>query len=287
MKGHTLAQSALRSAAVGYVFGLGLLLTAQSGFAAPAPSVSADASTTAGDCQVPAEQGGLTFPIHRLDAPSRCLIGSVINGYTTSGTMGPVYTPVTRGLYDYLLDRPIVTASLLQALGMATYHFSKKGSTQYWVNDGDGTQGLLTLLYHDETSRIYHIDGFHEGRIFPMVRAKAVVFLNVKTSTTPEGSPAVAASLVSYTRLHDPILAGLVRILRGLVGDTVNRKLARGFELTNQLSQRIASEPDRIIQQIGSLPSVDAQDGRALKSLLQSTLPLSSPLRLHSAPVAP
>src|SRR5439155_25027904 len=41
------------------------------------------------DCQVAEEQGGMRFPVARLDAGTRCLIGDVVNRYTTSGLIGP------------------------------------------------------------------------------------------------------------------------------------------------------------------------------------------------------
>lgn len=240
------------------------------------------------DCRVSAEQAGLRFPVDRLDPALRCLIGEVINGYTTFGVIEPVQTPIAPDLYVYLIDRPVLLASLLHQLEMASYQLSKRGPNRYWVNDGDGTQGLLRLLYYDETSRIYYVDGFHEGRIFPMVRGRAVVFLKLFPVLTADRSTAVSATLVSYTRLNDPVLAGLVRILRGLVGGAVTRKLVRGFELTNQLGKRIATEPAVVLQQVNSLLSLDPKDGQMLKLLLQAVpAPVSAVRPQRAAPVPP
>ncbi len=224
-----------------------------------------------------ADQGGRQFPVDRLDPASRCLIGEVINGYTTVGVMGPIRIPIALDLYVYLIDRPVLLASLLRQLDMAKYELSPKGPNQYWVDDGDGTQGLLTLLYHDQTSRIYHVEGYYQGRLFPMVRGRATLFLKLAPVGGPDTS-AVSASLVVYTRLNNPVLARLVRILRGLVGDAVTRKLVRGFELTNQLGKRIAASPGLILQQVNALPSFDPTDGQTLKWLLQPQ---------RAAPVAP
>lgn len=200
------------------------------------------------DCAVPAEQGGVLFPVDRLDASARCRIGAVINDYTTSGQVGPIQTPVTPQLYEYLLDRPPLIAALTDRLGLGAYQFTERGPNQYWVNDGEGTQGLLTLVLQDSAHRIYHIDGFHEGQVFPMVRAKAAVFMHLTPVTSRDGYPAVQTSLMAYTRLDDSILAGLVRILRPLIGEAVTRKLSHGFEVTNQLGMAIAQDRDRVIQ---------------------------------------
>lgn len=230
------------------------------------------ATARADTCTVAAEQGHVTFPVDRLDSASRCLVSSVADNPTTSGLVGPVRTPIPQRLYEYLLDHPSLIAALARKLGMGNYQFTSRGPNQFWGNDGDGTQGLLSLLQREGTTRIYHIDGYHEGQIFPMVRAKAVVFLKMAQTASPDGHPAVDTLLIAYTKLNDPVLSGLVWVLRPLVGDAVTRKLTRGFDVTNQLGAAIAQNPDRIIQELPTLPSIAPQEQRTLTALLQ-TLP--------------
>lgn len=221
-------------------------------------STTATAAPPTDDCIVAAEQGGVLFPVDKLNPSTRCQIAAVVNEYTTAGLIGPVQTPVTPQLYEYLLDRPPLIAALTERLGLGTYQFTARDPNQFWVNDGEGMQGLLTLVYQDPTHRIYHIDGYHEGQIFPMVRAKAIVFMMILPVTTTEGLPAVQTSLMAYTRLDASLLAGLVRLLRPLVGDGVTRKLSRGFEVTNQLGTAIAQDRERVAQQASLIPWLSA-----------------------------
>lgn len=244
-------------------------------------SAAASAAPPAVNCAVAAEQGGALFPVEKLDASARCRIGAVVNGYTTEGLIGPVQSPVTPELYAYLLDRPPLIASLTDRLGLSAYQFADRGPDQYWVNDGEGTQGLLTLVYRDSTHRIYHIDGFHQGQVFPMVRAKAAVFMHITPVTTPEGYSVVETSLMAYTKLDDSILAGLVRILRPLIGEAVTRKLSRGFDVTNQLGAAIAQDRDRVVQQASLVPWLTTADLQTLVGWLHTV-----PQRPNPAPAA-
>lgn len=214
----------------------------------------AAATQPAQDCTFAEEQGGVAFPVAQLDSRSRCLIGAVLNNPTTTGRFGPIRTPVTIQLYEYLLDHPPLIAALAERLGLGAYQFTARDWNQYWVNDGDGTQGLLTLLYQDPLRRIYHIDGYHEGRIFPMVRAKAVAFMHIAPVVTADGYPAVQTSLMAYIKLDDALLAGLVRLLSPLVSDAVTRKLSRGFEVTTHLGAAIAQDRERVAQQAALVP---------------------------------
>ena len=221
------------------------------------------------DCQVAEEQGGMRFPVARLDAGTRCLIGDVVNRYTTSGLIGPVQAPIAQELYEYLLDRPVMLALLVQRRGLGAYQVAEKAQHQFWVNDGEGTQGLFTLLYQDQVNRIYHITGYHEGQLFPMVRAKAVVFMKIQPVLPQDGQPAVETAFLAYARLNDPILAGLVRILSPLLGDAVTRTLTKGFAGINQLGSRIAQDPGRVTQEVASLCSLEPVERQRLTALLK------------------
>lgn len=231
------------------------------------PATAATASSTP-DCTVAAEQGGILFPVDKLDASTRCRIGAVINGYTTTGQVGPAQTPVPLRLYEYLLDRPPLIASLTERLGLGAYQFMAREQNQFWVNDGDGTQGLMALVYQDATHRIYHIDGYHEGQTFPMVRAQAAIFMQITPIMTPDGYPAVQTSITAYTKLDDALLAGLVRVLRPLIGEAVTRKLSRGFEVTNQLGGAIAQDRDRVARQVSMIPWLNPNESQSLIGLL-------------------
>ena len=236
-------------------------------------------------CHLASEQEGLLFPVERVDPDWRCRLGPIVNSSTTVGVIGPVQTPIAQGFYEYLLDRPPVIASLVQRLGIANFQASAKGPNQFWVNDGDGTQGLLTMVHDDQTTRIYHIDGCHEGTLFPLVRAKAVVFMKIRPVLTQERQAAVETTLVSYIRLDDRILSALFYILRPLVGGAVTRKIVRGFEVTNQLSTTIAQDPDRVAQEATSPPLFTPDELESLKTQLQSMRrPMPPPQPPHPAP---
>ena len=103
-----------------------------------------------------------------------------------------------------------------------------------------------------------------------MVRARAVVFMKIQAVLTQEGQPAVETALRVYTRLNDPILAGLVRILSPLIGDAVTRTLAKGFAVINQLGDLMAQDPDRITKEVAALSSIQTDERQRLTALLKA-----------------
>jgi hypothetical protein len=229
-------------------------------------------------CQVAAEHGRLVVPVDRLERESRCLIAEVVTRPGASTMIGPVLTPIRSELYAHLLDHPDVRTLLMQRLEMETCRFSPKGPNQFWVDDGDGAEGLLTVLYRDSFYRIYYIDGQHRSALFPTVRVKTVVFMKMVPTERNEGLPAVQVALVSYTRFESRLLTGLARMFQPLVARAVKRALAREFDLSHQLGVMIAEDPDRVRKAIASLPFDDPEDRRTFNALLEtvSRTPASS-----------
>ncbi len=225
-------------------------------------------------CMVVKEHEGVTVPVNRLNENARCLLHWVISGHSTVGKFGPIHAPIAQELYRFLLDHPWTTAQLVDGLGLGNYTVTRQSPTQFWANDGDGTQGLFTLLHEDPTTRIYHIAGEHQGQLFPSVRAKGVLFIRIQPVATPEAKDEVETQVVSYVRLDDPVLNGLVRLLRPLIGDAVTRKITGGMNTTVQLGSLIGQDPQRVLQQVQALQTIGAEEQQALTQLL---LPYAKP----------
>ena len=68
------------------------------------------------------------------------------------------------------------------------------------------------------------------------ITGKAVVFLRMDPVKDADGIEAMDTTMVSYTKLDNRVLSGLVSLLRPLIGGTVTRKLGKGVETVNRLS---------------------------------------------------
>lgn len=224
------------------------------------------------NCRLAPEHGGMAFPVDQLTAESRCLLAEVIDHPDASGTIGPRETPISIDLYAYLLDHPTVTAMLMQRMGMGSFQITAKGSNpnRYWVNDGDGAEGLLSIVFRDAHTRIYYIDGQHRSTLFPTIRAKTAVFMRIMPETTLEGH-AVQTILTSYTRFEDGMLSQLMRLFQPLVTRAVNHTLTKEFSMTHRLGILIAEQPQRVLQEAEGL----SDDRQSLLALLRAETFLS------------
>jgi hypothetical protein len=226
-------------------------------------------------CALSPDHVGLTFPLEKVDPDWACRLQDIIGNYTTANKLGPLRTPLPETVYVYLLDRPPMTATLLNRLGIVPYQAEMRGPGRYWATDGEGTGGIVQLVYQDRTNRIYYLEGSHSSRFLPDVIGKAVVLLRINPVTDSDGAEAVESTLVTYTRLNNRLLSGFVSLFRSLVSSMVTRKLTQGVDSVNRLSPMILQEPDRVMSEAMKPPALPSDEVDFLKHMLANVRQLS------------
>ena len=224
-------------------------------------------------CTLSPDHAGLTFPVERVDPAWTCELQAIIQSHTTESKVGPIRTALSESMYRHLLDHPPFTADLIRRLHLGLYRSEVRGSGRFWGDDGEGTKGMVELVYEDPTSRIYFLEGTHESRLLPHVTGKAVVFLRTEVIRDATGNEATDSTLVAYTKLNNRFLSGLVSLLHPLVSRLVTSRLQKGVETVNRLGVVMRRDPQRVLSELENPPSLPDHHVAFLKQELgrQST----------------
>lgn len=219
-------------------------------------------------CTLSPHHAGVIFPVARVDPEWVCLLQPIIDNYTTVTTVGPVRAALSESMYHYLLDHPPVATLLIDRLELGLYKSAERGSDRFWGSDGEGTQGIVQLVYKDRTSRLYYLEGSHNSRLLPDVTGKAVVLLRMNPVKESNGAEAMDSTVVSYTKLDNRVLSGLVSLLRPMIGGVVTGKLRKGAETVNRLGLVMRYHPERVLSQAMDPPALSDRDVDFLKQSL-------------------
>ena len=219
-------------------------------------------------CPLPPDHAGLTFPVERVDPVWTCKLQAIIQSYTTVSKVGPVRTALSGSMHRHLLDHPHFTADMIRRLHLGLYRSEARGPGRFWGDDGEGTKGTVELVYDDPTSRIYFLEGIHESRLLPRVTGKAVVFLRIGVTRDANGNEATDNILVTYTKLDNRFLSGLVSLLHPLVSRVVTSRLQKGVEIVDRLGVAMKQDPQRVMAELANPPSLPEHHLAFLKQAL-------------------
>ncbi len=219
-------------------------------------------------CTLAPIHAGLAFPVERVDPVWTCRLQAIIQSYTTESKVGPIRTALSESLYRHLLNHPPFTADMIRRLNLGRYRSEARGPGRFWGDDGEGTKGIVELVYEDPTSRIYFLEGTHESRLLPHVTGKAVVFLRIGVMRDANSHEATDSTLIAYTKLDNRFLSGLVSLVHPLVSRIVTSRLQKGVETVDRLGAAMRQDPQRVMSEPANPPSLPEHHVAFLKQAL-------------------
>jgi len=224
------------------------------------------------DCELHINDLERSFPLDRMERHALCRLAGVVNDATTSHVNPPVLTPIRKPVYDFLLDHVVLTAALVRTLGIGQYTVKRVGAQGFQGDDGLGSEALVDLLHQNSTQRVYHIQGTYHGKVLLPITGEAIVMLTSQTRTGSDGEESIESRMVVYSRLDNPMLATLVKVLQPFLRGVINGKLAGPFLAVHRLGELIAANPEKVYRQAETISELDKTELDALRVLLLPSL---------------
>ncbi|ODT46374.1 MAG: hypothetical protein ABS70_00820 [Nitrospira sp. SCN 59-13] len=221
-------------------------------------------------CSLPSHHVGMVFPLDQVDAAWTCRLEPIIAHYTTANKVGPIRTMLPEGIYLYLLEHPVMAAALVNRLDLGLYKAELRGPEEFWATDGEGTEGIVHPLYQDRSTRIYYIEGTHDGRFLPRVSGKALVLFKLQPVKDGQGGESMDNTMVAYLRLDNRLYSGLLSMLRPLIGNVVSRQVVKAFDAARRLAGAMRDHPEQVLFEATDPPGLPDEQVAFLKAALAS-----------------
>ena len=219
-------------------------------------------------CSLPAHHAGVVFPLDQVETAWACRLEPIVTHYTTANKVGPQRTHLPQQVFLYLLDHPVMAAMLVNRLDLGLYKAEQRGQEEFWATDGEGTEGIVHSLFRDPTTRIYYVEGSHDGRFLPRVSGKAVVLLRLHPVTDNRGVESIDSTMVAYLRLDNRFLSGMLSLLRPLIGNVVNRQILKAFDAARRLGGTMREHSEQVLFEATDPPALPDDEVAFLKAAL-------------------
>jgi hypothetical protein len=185
---------------------------------------------------------------------------------TVSELVGPSDVPLPLDLSNALLDQPDLAAFIVRRRHIAPYRIEMQGPRRSLADDGDGTSGIVSLLERGERRRLYYGEGEHRSRVWPTIRASAVITMDLDERAGADGRPVTRTTFLVCVRMRNRFVSGMVRLLRPFVQKTVIGKFTKAFFVADRVGRLMAQDPGGVAEDIAAFPALSDEDNAAFRA---------------------
>lgn len=162
----------------------------------------------------------------------------------------------TTRIYDYLLARLPLAATLSRALSLGLYIIEPIGPRSFRATDQQGLEGTIIELAAADGHRVYLGRGRYDGRWIHGVTGRAIIVLRYEPVALDYDRSHVTNTIDCLVRLDDVILHTMARLLGSLLQGLMEGKLNRAIKTAEGLSERLAVDPQAVYQSIARTPDI-------------------------------
>ncbi len=207
-------------------------------------------------------------PFDRLPPAQQDRLRDVMDGAAFRRSVQGLSFRSHESVFRYLVEHPDLAAAAARALGVAKYRIEGRPDGTYWGDDARGAKGIIEVVYADLHKRVLHAQGTYDTKWLPTIRARIVLILEFEHRNGADGQSRVINDLTGYLRVDNAFLGTLARLVGPIVGDAVDRKVARTFGIAGKVSERAYDDPAGFLQALRNAPDVDRRYLAALAARL-------------------
>jgi len=166
-------------------------------------------------------------------------------------------------LYLHLIRNPELVVNMWTAMGITQMAMDRIGPDTYKVSDGEGTKGVVQLLYSSDDLHVIYSEGTYDGNLYPRtVRGKSLILLRSKYAPDQRGRMMITNSLDLFLSIDNIGVEILAKTFSPSVGKTADHNFAETAGFVGKVSQTAETNPAGLARLVGKMQRVD-QDSRA------------------------
>lgn len=208
----------------------------------------------------------LTIPFKAIPLKDRDKIQKIINKENVFLNWRDEEIETNTSIFNYLLDRPVLTSTILTELGIAGYQIEKDdGFFKY--DDGHGLTGDLKIVYKKDREKIYHGNYIYTTGVGVPVGLSGEWVLALKYK---EKNELIEIDIDLYLTQGDEgvgrITSDLPFILKSIMAEKVNSYI----ESVREISEMIHSDPEDAYERLKESGEIKDGDLKEFKKIILS-----------------
>lgn len=167
------------------------------------------------------------LPLDQLTRDSRVEADKVLNDLSLFRRLPVVRVDADPRLLKFFTDYPEVAVGIWRAMDITTLSMTPKGLNTYESDSGDGSVGLITVLYRDAHQQLIHCEGLFKSPVLAKpIKARALMHLQTESTVEAAGRPLATCKADVFVSFPSTTVETVARV----VSPVSNRIADRNFE---------------------------------------------------------
>jgi len=161
-------------------------------------------------------------------------------------------------LFLFLARHPEVVVNIWELMGVTNMQVRRTDENTLLLDDGQGTNSSIELLYGTPTLHVVYADGVYQGPLFHRtLYAKCVFVLKAHYLRDPQGTQFVVCELDIFARVENLGADLMTRTLRPIVARIADFNFSESTRFISQISQAASSNGPGVQRLARRLAGVD------------------------------
>jgi hypothetical protein len=140
-----------------------------------------------------------------------------------------------------LARNPEVLVSIWDTMGITRVKLDRTAQYQHSGNDGAGTTCKLDLIYGNDTTHVYFVEGDYDGQMWPKkLTGRSVIILHQVPATEVNGLRRITVWMDVFLKVDNIGADLVVRTLSPLVNKSADSNFVESVAFVEQISQAAA-----------------------------------------------
>ncbi len=184
------------------------------------------------------------LPLNRLAAPELARARKVLADISLYRELPTLAFPVHPEVYEFFAAHPDVAVSIWRVMGISKFEMWQTDRWQYEADAGDGTTGIIDVLYKDRGQALVVCDGvFTSPLLSKPLEAHALLHLKFNFVRTRDGETYVKHHVTMFAAFPSQAVGAAAKVISPVSNMIIDRNFEEISLFLHMMSLAMARQP--------------------------------------------
>ena len=184
------------------------------------------------------------IPLDRLAAHQRTRANFILKSPAIFRSLPVQQFEIDPDVYRFFVRHPDVAVSIWRVLKISRFEMWQTGPNEYEADTGDGSSGLIDIVYQDEHQCVVLCDGLYKSPLLPKpIKAHGLLHHMADHSSAPDGRRFITHRVSVFVNFSSQPVKTLATVISPVTNMILDRNLLEVSAFAQMMSLAVKRQP--------------------------------------------